>query len=157
MSSGREQGSGRHLARRSDLTKERKRLPELSTALVVEDTSFDADRIKATLSVIFGRDLKVTHSKSLNQALDVVLVEKPDVIFLDDYLKPNDTALQQSIPMLRRAGYDGPIIVVSSHLDRHRHRDLLAAGAKDAIHKDDLNSVRILETLNSVLERMAAS
>ncbi|MFM1816537.1 MAG: Response regulator receiver domain [Pseudomonadota bacterium] len=154
MASGREHVSAQHLARRADLTRDRQNLPKLESVLVVDDVSADADRIRATLSIIFGHDIKVRHARTLNSALDCVLDELPGVILLDDYLKPSDTALT-SIPMIRRAGYDGAIVVVSGQLDRHRHRDLLAAGAKEAIHKDDLNSVRILETLNKVVAKLA--
>lgn len=154
MSSGREHASGRHLARRSDLAKEKKTLPALKSVLVVDDTILDAERIKATLSVLFGYELVVRHAKTLSSALDYVLVERPDIILLDDYLKPNDTALQ-TIPMLRKAGFGGSIIVISGQLDRHRYRDLIEIGAQDAIHKDDLNSVRIQETLNEVMARLA--
>ena len=154
MSSGRERVSGEHLTRRSDLMRNRQRLPSLTSVLVIDDTSSDADRIRATLSVIFGYDLKVRHATTIKLAVNNISEEMPDIIFLDDYLKPADNALE-TIPLLRHAGYQGDIVVVSGQLDHHRHRRLMAAGAADAIHKDDLNSVRIGETLDKVLARLS--
>jgi DNA-binding NarL/FixJ family response regulator len=82
------------------------------------------------------------------------MARKPELIFLDDYLKPSDSATQ-SIPFLRRAGYEGPIIVVSGEIDKQRKSELLAAGARDAIHKDHLDSVRVAEALVRVFKSSA--
>ena len=71
---------------------------------------------------------------------------QPEIVFLDDYLKPNDNA-SQTIPFLQRAGYDGPIVVVSGQVDRQRRALLMTSGASDVIHKDDLDSVRVAEAL----------
>jgi response regulator of citrate/malate metabolism len=140
---------GNFLARKSDLTKLRKDLSSLNDFLVVEDESFDADRLRATLHIMFGYDIEVRRAKSLGSALDAVIERKPDIVFLDDYLKPNDNATQ-TIPFLRRCGYEGPIVVVSGAVDRQRRSILAKAGAVDVIHKDDLDSVRIAEALGAL-------
>ena len=98
---------------------------------------------------MFGYDLEVRTARTLNAALDNVLARKPELVLLDDILKPSDTAAE-TIPFLRRANYDGPIVVISGQVDRHRRTELLAKGANDTIHKDDLNSVAIAE----VIERL---
>ena len=140
---------GNFLARKSDLTKLRKDLSGLQDFLIVEDESFDADRLSATLHVMFGYGIEVRRAKTLGSALDAVIERKPDIVFLDDYLKPNDNATQ-TIPFLRRCGYEGPIIVVSGAVDRQRRSVLTKAGAVDVIHKDDLDSVRIAEALGAL-------
>jgi CheY-like chemotaxis protein len=157
MSSAGSNVGGDHLARRSDLTKSRQGLPALTDALIVEDENFDAERLRATLRVIFGYGLEVRRAATLGAALDCVLEKKPDIVFLDDYLKPNDTAAE-TIPFLRRAGFEGPIVVVSGMIDKKRRAELLAAGAEDTIHKDDLDSVRVAEALVRVFgPRQAAA
>lgn len=140
---------GNFLARKSDLTKTRKDLPQFSAFLMVEDENFDADRLRATLHIMFGYAIEVRHAKTLGSALDAVIEKKPDVVFLDDYLKPNDNA-KETIPFLRRCGYEGPIVVVSGEVDRPRRNMLVKAGAVDVIHKDELDSVRIAESLAKV-------
>lgn len=140
---------GNFLARKSDLTKLRKDLSGLQDFLIVEDESFDADRLSATLHVMFGYGIEVRRAKTLGSALDAVIERKPGIVFLDDYLKPNDNATQ-TIPFLRRCGYEGPIIVVSGAVDRQRRSILMKAGAVDVIHKDDLDSVRIAEALGAL-------
>jgi response regulator of citrate/malate metabolism len=140
---------GNFLTRKSDVTKTRKDLPEFNDFLIVEDENFDADRLRATLHIMFGYGIEVRRAKTLGSALDQVIEKKPELIFLDDYLKPNDNATQ-TIPFLRRCGYAGPIVVVSGAVDRQRKTTLAKAGAIDVIHKDDLDSVRIAEALARV-------
>lgn len=146
MSSGGSGAGGDFLARKSDATKIRQSLPQVDDVLIVEDETFDADRLKATLHVMLGYDLVIRRAGTLGSALDCVIARKPGIVFLDDYLKPNDNA-SHTIPFLQRAGYDGPIVVVSGQVDRQRRALLMGAGAADVIHKDDLDSVRVAEAL----------
>lgn len=147
---------GDHLARRSELAASRHGMPALKDVLIVEDETFDAERLRATLRVLFGYTVEVRRATTLGSALDAVIERKPDMVFLDDYLKPNDSATE-SIPFLRRAGYEGPIIVVSGEVDKQRRSALLLAGAKDTIHKDHLDSVRVAEALVRVFKSTAGS
>jgi DNA-binding NarL/FixJ family response regulator len=71
---------------------------------------------------------------------------KPLLVFLDDILKPSTNALQ-TMPLLRQAGYSGPIIVISGQVTHSRRSDLIAGGASDVIHKDDVDSVRVAEAI----------
>ena len=146
---------GNFLAKRSDLTKSRKGLPDISDFLIVEDENFDADRLRATLHIMFGYTIQVRRAKTLGSALDAVIERRPELVFLDDYLKPNDNATQ-TIPFLRRCGYEGPIVIISGAVDRHRRTTLIKAGAVDVIHKDDLDSVRVAEALERVHATPAA-
>jgi response regulator of citrate/malate metabolism len=144
-----DRSGGDFLARKSDMVKSRKGMPAFRDILIVEDESFDADRLRATLHIMFGYGIEIRSAKTLGSALDAVLARKPEIIFLDDYLKPNDNATH-TIPFLRRCGYGGPLVVISGALDRQRSRLLLKAGAIDVIHKDELDSVRVAEALSRV-------
>lgn len=148
MASG-ESGSD-FLERKNSVSKLRMALPRLDDILVVDDNDVDANRLKATLRVMFGYELQVRRAATIASALDCVIERQPDMIFLDDVLKPSDSA-DQTIPYLRHAKYDGPIIVVSGEVTRSRQASLLAAGATEVIHKDDVNSVRLTEAIVRVL------
>jgi CheY-like chemotaxis protein len=137
---------GDFLAKKSDVTKLRKALPALSDVLVVDDEHVDAARIKATLRVMFGYEIEVRHAPTLGSAVDCVLARRPQLIFLDDILKPSDRATD-TIPFLRRAEYAGPIIVISGLVTKKRRLELTAVGATEVIHKDELDSVRLGEAL----------
>ncbi len=148
MSASNSPTGGDILARRNNATWNKQSLPEINDILIVEDADFDADRLRATLSVILGRDVNLRHAPTLASALDRVLEAMPDMVFLDDYLKPNDTATQ-TIPLLRRAGYDGPIVVISGEVDRKREAELKNMGAAAALHKENVDSGSVTEALNA--------
>ena len=94
--------TGSHfLARKSALAMARQSMPRFKHFLVVEDNTLEADRLKATLHSIFGYEIEVRHAPTLGTALDRVMERKPDIVFLDDHLKPADHA-GDLIPMLRR-------------------------------------------------------
>jgi len=140
---------GDFLAKKNDSVHLSKQLPKLTNVLIIEDDTFDADRLRATLRVILGYDVNVRRASTLGSALDSVLANPPQLVFLDDLLKPTDTA-SHTIPFLRRAKYDGPIVVVSGQVTRARKAELIGLGATDVIHKDDVDSVRLAEALARV-------
>jgi len=137
---------GSHLARKSEIVSARAKLGALRDVLVVEDDPLDAERMTATLHVIFGYELRIHLASTLGDAVDRVIESKPSLVFLDDILKPSTNALQ-AIPLLRGAGYAGPIIVVSGQVTHQRRSSLLANGAGEVIHKDEVDSVRVAEAI----------
>ncbi len=156
MASSSTGSGGDFLAKKSDLNRLRHGMPKIQDVLIIEDENPDADRLKATLRVMFGYDLALRRAATLGSAIDQVMQKKPELVFLDDVLKPTDEA-HQTIPFLRRAGYEGPIVVVSGRVNRQRRAVLLDAGASDVIHKDDVDSVRLAEALARVFENQTAA
>jgi DNA-binding NarL/FixJ family response regulator len=142
---------GDFLARKSDLSHLAKRLPKLTDILIIEDEAFDADRLRATLRLMLGYEVGMRRASTLGAALDAVMTKQPELIFLDDLLKPTDTA-SITIPFLRRAKYEGPMVVVSGQVTRARKAELIALGATDVIHKDDVDSSRLVEALARVFK-----
>ena len=134
------------LAERHRIAVEAKLRETLKDILVVEDSPIDGDRLRATLHLVLGRDGEVRRAETLASAIDCVLERVPDLVFLDDYLKPSDSATD-TIPYIRRAGYEGHIVVVSGEVDRHRRAKLVELGAPAAIHKDEVDSAVIQDVL----------
>jgi CheY-like chemotaxis protein len=137
---------GSHLAKKSELVRARAKLGPSRDVLVVDDEALDAERLTATLRVIFGYELRIHLASTLGDAVDRVIASKPCLVFLDDILKPSANALQ-AIPLLRGTGYTGPIIVISGQVTHSRRSGLLANGASDVIHKDEVDSVRVAEAI----------
>lgn len=152
MASSSTGSGGDFLAKKSELMRAREGIPDLKDVLVVEDESMDADRMFGTLRVMFGYDLNIRRASTLAAAVDMVMARTPEIVFLDDILKPSDDATQ-TIPFLRRAGFEGPIVVVSGQVTRTRRTTLIAAGATEVIHKDDVDSVRLTETLQRIFNK----
>lgn len=149
MAASSSSSGGDFLAKKSGLMRTRQTLPALRDVLIVEDENLDADRMSATLRVMFGYGIEMRRAPTLAAAMDAVMARKPEIVFLDDILKPSDDA-SQTIPLLRRAGYEGPIVIVSGQASRARRTVLLTLGASEVIHKDDVDSVRLTEALNRV-------
>jgi DNA-binding NarL/FixJ family response regulator len=147
---------GATLARKSELAIARSSKAAFSDILIVEDNVKEADRLKSTLNTIFNYKSEIRHAKTLGAALDCVIARKPDLIFLDDLLKPSDDATE-TIPFLRRCGYSGPIVVVSSVLTRPRRALLINATAVECIHKDDLDGTSVEEALALVYKKLSTS
>lgn len=153
MASQPPKSGGAHLTRKSELAIARQSKPAFHDILIVEDNEKEANRLQSTLNTIFNYKSEVRIAKTLGLALDAVIARKPDIIFLDDLLKPNDDA-SQTIPFLRRCHYEGPIVVVSSVLTRPRKAQLINAGAIACVHKDDLDGSSIEETLATVYKKL---
>lgn len=139
-------GSG-HLTKRSDLASARAKQEQPVEILIIDDEPLDAERLTATLHVLFGYQVQIRWARSLGDAVKSLAERLPTLTFLDDILKPSDDAFL-SIPELRRAGYEGPIIVVSGAVTQSRRSRLIAGGASDVIHKDDVDSVRLAEAVD---------
>ena len=142
---------GDFLDKKSGLTKSLKKMPQLTNVLVVDDCSTDIKRLRATLHLIFGYEIDVRDANTLSSAIDQVLKQKPQLILLDDHLELSADRACDSIPYLRRVGYEGPIVVVSGVATRRRRMDMIKAGAAEVLHKDDVDSVRINEVLPGIL------
>ncbi|MEM1306912.1 MAG: response regulator [Pseudomonadota bacterium] len=134
------------LAERHEVATRSPNWDAINDILIVEDDSIDGNRLVGTLRVVFGREVNVRWAKTLTAAVDEVLAGIPDIVFLDDILKPDDTAAE-TIPYLRRAGYDGHIIVISGEVTRKRLNELVRLGATTAVHKDDLDSAAVRAAL----------
>ncbi|MDX2258471.1 MAG: response regulator [Hyphomicrobiaceae bacterium] len=137
------------LTRRSDVNKSRQAAEPLSDVLVVDDETKDASRLAATVRLAFGYATGVRTVATLSSAVDAVLARLPDLILLDDHLDLSADRATDAIPFLRRAGYAGPIIVVSGLVTRKRTAELVAAGADGILHKDDVNATAIAEALTA--------
>jgi PleD family two-component response regulator len=150
-------GGGAHsavrvLMTRSKLAQAMKEVPKFKNILIIEDNQRDSDRLASTLRTIFGYDATVRQCRTLGTALDEVLSDQPELVFLDDRLGPVDKA-EKSVPFLRSARYGAMILVLSSFIDRRRRAEIMKLGVDDVIDKDDLDSTSICQALIAALAR----
>lgn len=142
----------RALQTRSRLAQAMKDAPPISVILIVEDDQRDSNRLASTLRSIFGYEIAIKQCRTLGTALDSMLEQQPDLLFLDDRLGPVDKA-ERSVPFLRSAKCTAPIILVSGHVDRRRRADFFKLGISDVIDKDELDSTSICEAVINSLKR----
>ncbi len=114
--------------------------------MVIDDSEIDSQWVAAKLRIVFGREGRIERSHGLGGSLVKIERSPPAAIFLDDFLPPRETALS-TMPLIRQVGYKGPIVVFSGLMTPRRAQALMAAGACDAIAKDELDSERLLLAL----------
>lgn len=135
-----------HMRSRSALAKQMRELPRLERFLIIDDELADAKWLVSSLKLVCGHDIAVEHVRSLGTALDALKNAHPQLLFLDDHISPVDNATN-TIPFIRRAGYAGPIVVISGSMTRQRATDLTRHGATAFVHKDDIESARVATLL----------
>jgi CheY-like chemotaxis protein len=136
----------KHLARKNELVAALAKLHSPRDILLVETGHLDAQRLTATLRVLFGYKAQIRTASTLPDAVDCVDGEHPNVVFLDDSAESSADA-EKVILMLRGAGLSGPIIVVSEKVTPARRARLLQSGANEVVNKDDVDSVSVAEAL----------
>ncbi len=140
-----------HLEQRSRLKIRIGEIAPISNVLIVDDTTFDAEVLGSLLRLVFDPGIKVRHVKFARDIRKAVLEEMPVLLFLDDRLG-HGTSAEVSLNVIRTAGCDTRVIVMSGLLTRARRIELMRLGVADVIHKDDLNVVRVTEAILKVLD-----
>jgi CheY-like chemotaxis protein len=135
-----------YLEQRSRVMKRVKSLANPPELLLVDDEPADAAALSTALKMIFGARLPLQVVSTVEQMRKSIASRKPDVVLLDDRLKPKVTA-DISLPLLRKDGFNGPVIVIAGLLSPQRHAELVRLGACEVIHKDDLDSTRVAEAV----------
>jgi DNA-binding NarL/FixJ family response regulator len=121
---------------------------------IVDDTQFDADVLAGRLRKVLGRDVVLESARNLNMLHKQWAEQKPDLVFLDDRLGQTGSATVH-LPSLRRMGFMGSIVVVSGLMLRDRRAELMRLGAFEALHKDDLDTERLIRLLLQLINSSA--
>lgn len=114
--------------------------------LIVDDSAADCKFLMTTIRIIVGAGNDLVTAPSLRKAIDVLQATPVDLIFIDDRISGIEK-FETSMPQVRQTGYTGPLVVVSGFLSPERRRKLFELGAVDAIHKDDIEGLRIAEAI----------
>jgi DNA-binding response OmpR family regulator len=133
---------GAHLARRSALLKRIHGLGLHIDLLIVEDRSQDAHFITKPLGRLFGEHAKLSIAPTVDDLKIALGRGTYTAIILDDRMDAGATA-DLTFPLIRAAGHEGPILVVSGILTNARRAELKRLGAEIVLTKDELDSVEL--------------
>ena len=93
-----------------------------------------------------SKKIVLSCAASLEEAIDQISEKSPDVILLDSRLTPyND--FSESVPVLRRSGYDGKIVVISCDIHDQvfsDYRNYSVDGCIDKFHVNFSNFDRVV-------------
>ncbi len=140
-----------HLEHRSRLKMRLSEMAPISNILIIDDTSFDAEVLGSVLRLVFDPDVRIRHVKFARDIRKALLEETPQLLFLDDRLG-HGTSAEVSLNVIRTAGCQTRVIVMSGLLTRARQIELMRLGVADVIHKDDVNVARVTEAILKVLD-----
>ncbi|MBI1649534.1 hypothetical protein [Hyphomicrobium sulfonivorans] len=123
-------------------------------ALVIERCDAEADRICATLRVLFGYAALIERTATVERAIALLAENSPSLVVVGDLAADGEPhQALAAIAQLRSQRFMGPIIVISNWLTQAYRARLFTAGVTDAFHKDDLCSDRISKALRRVRTR----
>lgn len=116
--------------------------------LIAECCDAEADRICATLRVLFGYAALIKRTATVEDALAMAMEKAPSLVVFGDLTSDGEPdSVLMAIGQLRNARCTAPIIVLSNSLTQAYRARLFAEGVCDAFHKDDLCSERISAAL----------
>jgi DNA-binding NtrC family response regulator len=138
--------ASKHVAFRSD------RLQALAQdILIVESRQGDGAVLSSLLRVLLGRHVETRLTLGGNSLLLALAESSPNLVIWRDTLEGTAPA-QDGVGQLRAGGYHGPVIVVIDALSASAAVGLRQAGVLDVIVKDDLDSVRLSQSLQRAVE-----
>lgn len=115
-------------------------------ALLIAPESAEASLCEAMLRLMYGYDTHIAVARTIGKGLDQLLAGMPDLVVLSDRLPPQDDAVGV-MPILRRCGYRGPVIVIGPTGGRERVKALRQAGAADALARHEILGARFAEAM----------
>ena len=104
--------------------------------LIADDFKLLRDVIRLHLERAGDIDV-VDEAPDLNYALESTRTLRPDVIIMNDYLPPIDSA--HATALFREKGFTGAILVISMHLEPNLIQRSFLSGVNGFMHKDEID------------------
>lgn len=136
----------RFLRRRGTLMRESRRVLPVREILLIAPETPEAALAEAMIHLMYGYGTNIATARTIGTGLDRLLTGMPDLVVLSDRLPPQDDAVG-CMPILRRSGYRGPIVVIGPTGGRERVKQLREAGAADALARREIDSARFAEAM----------
>lgn len=107
--------------------------------LLVDDDPLEYTIWKRTLEKCEGPSLRLEHVENIDAAVSRVTDGGVDLVFLDNRLLPSQD-FRETAPKLRKAGFTGPIGIVSSDISGTYFAEFLEFGADFRVGKDEIDA-----------------
>jgi DNA-binding NarL/FixJ family response regulator len=109
---------------------------EIIRILIADDFQVLRDVIRLHLERAGDMEV-VDEAPDLDDALERISTLQPDVVIMNDYLPPIDSA--HATARFRELGFTAAIVVISMHLEPSLIQRSLLNGANGFIHKDEID------------------
>lgn len=104
--------------------------------LIADDFKVLRDVIRLHLERAWDMDV-VDEAPDLDDALERVRTLRPDVVIMNDYLPPIDSA--HATTLFREQGFTAAIVIISLHLEPGLIQRSFLSGANGFMHKDEID------------------
>lgn len=122
-----------------------------SHVLLVEDDNDYADLMSRQLDRSSEVPLTSDRVSTLAEAVEALEAHDYDLVVLDLHL-PDETGLR-TLRRLRDRVNDVPVVVITNDADPDLALKVIAAGAQELLHKDEITSVLLVKSIRYALER----
>lgn len=103
--------------------------------LIADDFKVLRDVIRLHLERAGDMDV-VDEAPDLDDALERTRIVQPDVIIMNDYLPPVDSAYATT--RFREQGFDAAVLIISLHIEPDLIQRSFRSGANGFMHKDEI-------------------
>lgn len=134
------------LAHLSELARRRAEIRRVSDAIVIAPQALEGEIIQSALRGVMGYDARITIVQMISDAVSLTRSKPPEVVFVLDPSK-SEGAGANTLRALRTAGLQSPVAIISDLLTLKTAAEILAAGAFDVMHRDEVCGVRLRECL----------
>jgi len=110
--------------------------------LLVDDDPAEHILLKRKLKTATDTSIKLDYVGDIGGAVDIVKAGETDMVFLDNRLVPNND-FRETAPLLRNAGFIGPIGIISSDISGRYFEEFRDYGVDFKIGKDEIDGTVI--------------
>ena len=110
--------------------------------LLVDDDPAEHILLKRKLAKVDGPGIDLHYVADIGSAVDCVRAGDVDMVFLDNRLLPNKD-FRETAPQLRKAGFIGPIGIISSDISGGYFQQFQEFGVDFRIGKDEIDGTAI--------------
>lgn len=110
--------------------------------LLVDDDPAEHILLRRQMKKVDELSIELDYVGDIGAAVVRVGTGNVDMVFLDNHLVPNND-FRETAPLLRQAGFVGPIGIISSDISGKYFREFRDYGADFRIGKDEIDAVAI--------------
>ncbi len=120
----------------------------MSKYLLIDDNEMQHELFRC---YCIGTGHEFLHAVSLEQALEILENEVPEVVFLDNRLAPYPD-FRKTVPAIRDAGFEGKIVVISSDVQDPVFNEAGEYTVHDYINKFEVSLTNFSDTIERFRE-----
>ena len=110
--------------------------------LLVDDDPAEHTLLKRILQKVEELAIELDYVEDIGAAVDAVKAGGVDMVFLDNRLVPNND-FRETAPLLRQAGFIGPIGIISSDISGKYFEEFREYGVDFRIGKEEIDGAAI--------------